>query len=154
MNALKQFVGAFLLSAVPFCLHAELVVLEHTGSARAFAPSEVKRITFEGGKMCVQTYEGETFEWHISGVQKCYFGELPEIPTAIIALQKGKISILGNTLQVTTGAKAWLKVVNAEGKLVLAKKVPAGSTSVSLEQIPAGVYVVTIGHESLKLMKQ
>ena len=145
---------ASLLSGVALCLHAELVVLEHTGSARAFAPSEVKRITFEEGKMCVLTYEGETFEWHISGVQKCYFGELPEMPTAIIALQKGKISILGNTLQVTTDAKAWLKVVNAEGKLVLAKKVPAGSTSVSLEQIPAGVYVVTIGHESFKLMKQ
>ena len=154
MTILKRFGLTFLLSVFAFCLHAELVVLEHTGSARAFAPSEVKRITFEGGKMCVQTYEGETFEWHISGVQKCYFGELPEMPTAIVALQKGKISIWGNTLQVTTGAKALLKVVNAEGKLVLAKKISAGNTSVSLEQIPAGVYVVTIGHESFKLMKQ
>ena len=154
MIILKRLGLIFLLSVFAFCLHAELVVLERAGSARAFVPSKVKRITFEGGKMCVQTHEGETYEWHTSEVQKCYFGELPEVPTAIVAFQYGKISLLGKLLQVSTSANALLKVVNAEGKLVLTKEVPAGKTLVSLEPFPAGVYVVTIGGESLKLMKR
>lgn len=154
MNYLKRFTTVFLLSTFAFCLHAELVVLSRTGLASTFVPSEVKRITFDGGKMYVVTRQGETHEWLISEVQKCYFGALSEDPTSIETLQNRKLRLSQHVLYVDVTAKAVLKVVNAEGRVVLAKKVSAGKTSVSLDALPSGVYVVTIGGETLKLLKR
>ena len=143
-----------LLSVLVASLHAELVVLEYAGTVHSFVPSEVRRITFEQGKMCVLTHQGESYKVPVSEVRKCYFGAVPEGSTSILTMKSGNLVVVGNCLHVETASKKVLTVVNAEGKTVLMKHIPVGNTSVSLETLPGGVYVVTIGGETLKFLKR
>ncbi len=143
-----------LLSVLVAYLHADLIVLEYSGTAHSFVPSEVRRITFEQGRMCVLTHQGETYKLPVSEVRKCYFGIVPDSSTSILTTKSGNLLVVGNYLHVETSAKKVLTVVNAEGKTVLTKHLSVGNTSVSLETLSGGVYVVTIGGETLKFLKR
>lgn len=133
---------------------ADLVVLERSGAARSFVPAEVRRITFDGGRMCVQSSDGTTHFWEVSAVRKCYFGTVSESPTTIGSARAASWKVCGQHLMVSTDSEAVLTVHNTEGRLLLMRHVPVGMSAVNLAELPVGIYVVRMNGETLKLMMQ
>lgn len=154
MQKMKRWGLALLAAGFVATAQADLVVLERSGAARSFVTTEVRRITFDSGRMCVQSNDGTTHSWEVSAVRKCYFGTAPEVPTPVGSARAASWKVCGQHLLVSADSEAVLTVHNTEGRLLLMRHVPVGMSAVSLADLPVGVYVVRMNGETLKLMKQ
>lgn len=110
----------------------------------------VQRITFEEGYVVVTTTDAK-YSYPISVLDKITFTE-KENATAIEALPEqtedltfkdGRLSIKGDGL---------LRIFNTAGALVCIANVKDGA-NVSLNNLPAGVYIVRMGDKTIKLRK-
>ena len=110
----------------------------------------VQRITFEERYVVVTTTDGK-YSYPISALDKITFTEKTDA-TAIEALPEqaedltfkdGRLSIKGNGL---------LRIYNTAGALVCIANVKEGA-NVSLNNLPAGVYIVRMGDKTIKLRK-
>ena len=154
MVEMKRWGLALLAAGCVAVAQADLVVLERNGAACSFVPAEVRRITFEDGRMCVQSLDGTTHSWEVSAVSKCYFGSAPEVPAAVGTVRTTMLMPSGNGLNVHCETAGVLTVQNVKGQLLWLRHVPVGTSMVSLADLPAGVYVVQMNGETLKLMKR
>ena len=58
-----------------------------------------------------------------------------------------------NKLSVTMAQQAEISVYNLNGQLHIRQQLNAGSNTLDLSSMPAGVYIVRIGGKSFKLIK-
>lgn len=150
----KRWMLALLLAGCMSVAHADLVVLERDGTACSLSPANVRSITFDNGRLVVKSVDGTTQTWEVSAVRKCYFGIAPEVPTGVGTASASRWTVRGDNVVVTGTSASVLTVLNAEGRLVLMQYVAAGTSTVSLAKLPAGVYLVRMNGETLKLMKR
>lgn len=103
---------------------------------------------FTDGQLVVNT---DTYEF--SGIKNFYISEEDD-PTAISELKLKPASFDGNTIVLATETSN-VKVYDASGKEVKVEAERAGGhTSISLEGLKKGVYVVSVGKSSMKIMKK
>lgn len=120
-----------------------------TGSEQSISLPTVQKISFAGGNAVVTTTDGQTFTYPLAGLQKMTF---TANPTAIKALptQEKNLTCKGNTLSVT--GSGMLYIYNAAGVLVQMAQVKEGAR-ISLESLPKGVYVASMGEQTIKIKK-
>lgn len=150
----KRWMLALLVAGCVSAAHADLVVLERDGTACSLSPEKVRSITFDSGRMTVKTVDGTMQTWEVSAIRKCYFGAAPEVPTGVSAALASRWVVRGDNVMVSSASASVLTVLNAEGRLVLMQHVVAGTSTVSLANLPAGVYLVRMNGKTLKLMKR
>ncbi len=110
----------------------------------------IQKITFEvsAGNVVVTTTEGEV-RFPISEMEKMFFSTTP---TAIEAMPKKS-----ETLAVSNGAlkvkgEGLLRIFASNGALLRMAKVE-GETSISLDNLPKGTYIVNMGKQTIKIQK-
>ena len=110
----------------------------------------VQRITFEEGYVVVTTTEGK-HSYPISVLDKMTFTEKDEA-TAIQALpeQAENLTCKDGTLAIK--GNGMLRIYNTAGALVSIANVKEGA-NISLDNLPAGVYVVRMGDKAIKIRK-
>lgn len=157
----QKYLFALLLGAVATSAQADWVVLEKDGSATTAATGQVKRITFRDGMMITLLHDGTQTENAIADVRKCYFGDAPDAPveTAIEALGTDdntacRFHTDGHTLTVSGAAGHTLLVRSVDGRTLKTLRPDASNAVVNLSDLPAGTYVVTVGTQTLKLLKR
>lgn len=110
----------------------------------------VQKITFQDGNVVVTTSEG-VHSYPISILNKMTF-TTKDIETAITTLPEqsegltyadGQLSIKGNGL---------LRVYNTSGAMVSVVNVEEGA-NVNLNQFPAGIYIIRMGEQAIKVKK-
>ena len=112
-----------------------------------YAVSDLKKITFSNGNVVVEKKDGTSTTTAMSSISRMYFGA---ISTGI-----QDVNMAGNNFDgksITMGKKGRVRIFRASGQMVSDGNYESGQ-SVSLENLPAGVYVVEVGGNSFKIAK-
>ncbi len=111
--------------------------------------STVRKITFDTTQALVTTDEG-VVTFPLSELQKMAF---TTDATAISQLPEQAGGLRFENGQLTVGKAGLLRVYNASGSLMRIASVTAKGGKVDLSQLPAGLYIVSQGKESIKVIK-
>lgn len=126
----------------------QYLTITYTGSVSNIYLPIVQRISFEDDYLKVTTSEGwEKFP--LSLVEKITF---TESPTAIEALpeQAENLTYKDGTLAIK--GDGLLRIFSTNGALVSIANVKEGA-NVSLDKLPAGVYIVRMGDKTIKVRR-
>ncbi len=148
----KRLLIAALLTAVSLCGMAQeykYLTAAYNGVEQSFELATVQKITFEDDNVVVTTSQG-IMSLPLGEMEKMFFSAEA---TAISSLKStGKsLTMDGNLLRVS--GKGYLYIYNTEGQLVRMAHAD-GDMSVSLSSLPKGVYIVSLGDETIKITKQ
>lgn len=134
----------------------QVLMLElRDGSRVAYYLESHPKVTFSGSDLCLSTFDVEV-SYPFDEVRKYTF-EMAN-PTAVSAPSGGSSAVQVHSDGVrfsglSSGAE--VSVYAANGRRVLVRRAGSdGSCSVSLEAMPAGVYVIQYGKSNLKMMKR
>jgi len=111
--------------------------------------STVQKITFEDSNCVVTTTEGN-YSFPLSQMEKMTF---TADPTAIEALPLQSENMKCLNGQLTLGQTGLLRIYNASGALIRVAQVSQKGTTVSLASLPSGLYIVTLGGQTIKVKK-
>ncbi len=133
---------------------ADLVVLNQDGTSQETPLENVQRISFSGSNVVTTLKDGTTLTTPLAGVQKIYFGN-DSGNTGIdqVAItEKESLLINGNTL--TANGTGTLRVLSADGRELISRHLSGKGEQVSFDNLPQGVYIVTLNGRSVKLLKK
>lgn len=136
---MKQLLSLLLLFMVCSSVSASTVMLIHPkegGTATRVLLSEQPVATYEGEELVIAT-TSTTLRFPLSSIERLTFSE--EETTAVPSI---------SVLQDQAGESS---VYNMEGQLL--KTVPAGQ-AVSVDQLPAGLYIIKNNITTYKLLKK
>lgn len=141
---------AIALAAQALAEDFNLYVIDSSNEKTAYAVSDLQKITFDNGSVVITTTSGTTAAYSISGIGQMYFDTeasdaINDIDQAAIRFNGQDISFPGRADRVT--------VCQANGALVAAGKDLQGR-SLSLADLPAGVYIVNIDGKGFKVVRQ
>ena len=139
----RNLIALALFAVAATAAQADIIVLQTDGTvATQEAVSNVQKITFADGNVCVALTDGSTQTSAISATRKIYFSDD----------ETGIQSIFGNTL--STAGRGTLRVVDAAGRVVLQRTLSADAADVSLDALPNGVYILSLNGKSTKILKR
>lgn len=146
---MKRILLAFIATFVSLSMFADdetglYIVASETS---IYAVSDLKKITFSNGNVVVESIDGTSTTTAMSSISRMYFGA---IPTGI-----QDVNLAGNNFDgksITMGKKGRVRIFRASGQMVSDGNYESGQ-SISLESLPAGVYVVEVGGSSFKIAK-
>lgn len=148
----KTLIAAMLLmaSASMMADNYNFLTITHGDTEDDISLPTVQRITFEEDYVVVTTSEGK-FSYPISVLDKMTFTEKDDA-TAIEALpeQAKDMTYKDGTLAIK--GDGMLRVYSTNGALVSIAYVKEGA-NISLDKLPAGVYVVRMGDKTIKVRK-
>jgi len=148
----KNILAALLLMVCTSMMadNAKFLTITYSGSEQNIALPIVQKITFENGYVVVTTTEGK-HSYPISVLDKMTFTEKDEA-TAIKALpeQAENMTCKDGTLAVK--GDGMLRIYNTSGALISIAYVKEGA-NISLDNLPAGVYIVRMGDKAIKVRK-
>lgn len=111
------------------------------------------KITFSNGQMLFHVGNTVKSTINIKDIDRLYFygvqGSVDAMPNAQIAIY----SAASEELTVNAQAGTTVNVYHANGACVISMVQTIAATPISLAHLPAGVYVVTVGSETLKFVK-
>lgn len=110
--------------------------------------SKVQKITFSASEVIVATTEGNV-TFPLSQMEKMTF---TADPTAIEKLPESSDNLRFENGRLQTG-NGILRVYNAGGALIHIANVTEKKGSVDLSTLPAGLYIVSQGKETIKIKK-
>lgn len=121
---------------------------KYNNEEKSIELASIRKITFEAGDVVVYTSEGQV-KFPLSEMEKMFFSEAPTaiesmpMETASMKVSGGVLSVSGNGL---------LRIYSSNGQLQQMAKVD-GSSRISLQNLPKGVYIISIGNQSIKFNK-
>lgn len=121
---------------------------KYNNEEKSIELASIRKITFEAGDVVVYTSEGQV-KFPLSEMEKMFFSEAPTaiesmpMETASMKVSGGVLSVSGNGL---------LRIYSSNGQLQQMAKV-YGSSRISLQNLPKGVYIINIGNQSIKFNK-
>ena len=146
----KTFLAALLLMASTSMMadNFQYLTLTYDNHEQNISLPIVQRISFEEDYVVVTTTEG-THRYPITLLEKITF---TESATAIEALpeQLENLTYKNGTLAIK--GDGLLRVYSANGALVSVANVKEGA-NISLDKLPAGVYVVRMGDKTIKVRR-
>ncbi len=143
---------AALLAAVCLQTRADgykYLVAAYNGEEASYELATVQKITFEDGNVVITTSEG-VVSLPEEEMEKMYFSATSTRVNSLPLAAEG-LSVSGNTLLVS--GKGLLYIYNMGGQLIEMAKVD-GQMNISLSSLPHGLYVVSMGGESIKFVKE
>lgn len=126
------------------------LTISYSGTEQSIPLPIVKRITFEDGYVVVSTAEGK-HSYPISVLEKMTFTTVDD-PTAIEALPEQAENVVYKNGTLSVKGSGLLRVYTTSGALVSIAQVAEGA-NISLNDLPAGVYVVRMGDKTIKVKK-
>lgn len=116
-------------------------------------PYDNAKITFSNGQMLFH-YDGNVVgTFNIKDVEKLFF----YITGSVDKIQKNKVVSYSSDceeLSVNSPVGTSVVVYHVNGNRVLSHLQTIASSTISVAHLPAGIYVVVIGSETLKFVKQ
>lgn len=145
---LKSILAALLLMVCANMMAEKYLTITYSGSEQNISLPIVQKITFEEGYVVVTTAEGK-HSYPISVLDKMTFTESEDAIKALpeqaenLTYKDGTLSIKGDGM---------LRIYNTSGALISIANVKEGA-NISLDNLPAGVYIVHMGNKTIKVRK-
>ncbi len=143
------FVGSMQLSA------QQMAVAFNNGGELMLEEDYTKcKITFSNGEMLFQVNEKVIETIEIKDISRIYFYEVNASVDAMQGDELATYSVAREELVVHAQPGAVVTVYHVSGAKVLSHIQTIANTSISVAHLPAGIYMVVIGSETLKFVKQ
>ena len=120
------------------------------GAEESISLPVVKKITFENGYVVINTSEGN-HSYPLSILDKMTFTQ-DETATALETMPEQTESLTYADGKLIVKGSGLLRVYNASGAMISVAEVKEGA-NISMGNVPAGVYVVSFGEQTIKLRK-
>ena len=152
---MKKLILAFLATCTTTFAMAQdtyrYLTVATSSAEQSLELATLQKIVFDtiGQKVIVTTSEG-VVEFPLSEMQKMFFSTTP---TAIETLttQNSTLRVTGSTLHAN--GKGLLHLYNAAGTLLHMAHIE-GDTCITLEHLPAGLYIINLGQQTIKYSKR
>lgn len=144
----KSILAALLLMVCTSMMADKYLTITSRGTDQSIPLPVVQKITFEEGYVVVTTTQG-THSYPIANLDKMTFTETGDAIKALpeqaenLTYKDGVLAIKGDGM---------LRIYNTSGALVSIANVKEGA-NVSLDGLPAGVYIVRMGDKTIKIRK-
>lgn len=112
------------------------------------ALAQVKKITFSGSDLVVTSTDGTETRVGLSTLDRLYFSDEP---TAVRAARQDGLSFRNG--RVVASGQGVLSVYNSSGAIVRQQTVGSSRTEVNIATLPAGIYIVRLGNQTIKIAK-
>ena len=159
MKKLFLFQLLLLCSTIVFA-ESSLVIQPLTGSDQATAIASIGKIQFESASVYLYDKAGiELGHAPISDIHKIVFLDVSDTPTAIDDVQQNGISIFPNptTESLTVkglNANQTIRVYSLNGELLTSSQSQDGEAIIHVNHLPKGNYLLQVGAEVIKFIKQ
>lgn len=162
----RQLVGAMLVSIAAMAMPADalaeraVVVISKDGTTREVALADVARIDIGQGKLTLHTSAGEANDLAYESLDRMLIGADMGTSSISSILKDGEIAIwptlVTSDIHVSgVEAGSTISVYSAGGvKVASAKADDEGNASIDISGAASGVYVVSAGNHSVKIMKK
>lgn len=127
-----------------------LYIIDSANEKTAYAVNDLQKITFDNGSVVITANDGTTASFSISGISQMYFNT--EAADGINAIDQAAIRFDGQAISFT-GRADRVTVCQPNGTLVATGTDLQGS-SLSLADLPTGIYIVNIDGKGFKVVKQ
>lgn len=150
---MKKRIVTYLLFAASIPAMAEdyqYLTVTRNSTEKSIELASIKKITFEAnaGNVVVTTTEGEE-RFPLSEMEKMFFSVTPTAIEAMPMQSEGMKLVKG---ELKVKGEGMLRIYNASGSLQRMAQVK-GETSISLENLPSGTYIVNLGNQTIKFKK-
>ncbi len=156
----------FLLSVallVPVSLHAEewgIAVIKTDGSIRQVKFSDIERIDIGQNSMNIRTLSDGNTDYTYTGLTRVDIGVAISDTVSVEKLTaNGSIAVWPiptkesvNVSGAPVGTR--VSVYNSMGRIVATAITAANTQSFDMSELPSGMYIVTVGQHSIKIVKQ
>lgn len=150
---LYLILALLLLGVVQVQAQQVAVVTADKTTEYGYHPYGNAKITFSNGQMLFH-YDGSVVgSYSIKDVKKLFF----YITGSVNEIQKNKVLAYSSDreeLFVNSPAGTSVVVFHANGNRVLSHLQTIASSTISVAHLPAGIYMVVVGSETLKFVKQ
>ena len=128
----------------------QFLTVAHSSVEKSIELASIQKITFEvaAGNVVVTTTEGEV-RFPISEMEKMYFSTTATALEALPLKSEG-LTLKGGQLKVK--GDGLLRIYAANGTVQRMAQVQ-GEASISLENLPKGIYIVNLGDQTIKIRK-
>lgn len=138
------------MAAEPLALHMLLT----DGTTRIFKFANAPEVTFAGDKLTVTSAQ-DAITVDIDNVQEFHFGDIPTDIDEVGEVARTIINVADGEVLVHNAALSNVGVFDIDGhKLSPSVRQQSDGISISLRSLPAGVYIIRINDQSLKVTKR
>ena len=135
---------------------AQRIVLEKNDSGKqAVALQNFRRITFNGSTVNIAQNDGTIIGTEMSDIAKIYFDDYTRIGEVDFNEGKDLISyISSDEIAVNCKAGEEIAIYNVSGSMVQQKIQESDGGSISIANLPKGIYLLRANRQTVKLIKK
>ena len=153
---MKRFliIAILFIAAIPS--FAQRIVLEKNDSGKqAVALQNFRRITFNGSTVNIAQNDGTIIGTEMSDIAKIYFDDYTRIGEVDFNDGKDLISyISSDEIAVNCKAGEEIAIYNVSGSMVQQKIQESDGGSISIANLPKGIYLLRANRQTVKLIKK
>ena len=153
---MKRFliIAILFIAAIPS--FAQRIVLEKNDSGKqAVALQNFRRITFNGSTVNIAQNDGTIIGTEMSDIAKIYFDDYTRIGEVDFNEGKDLISyISSDEIAVNCKAGEEIAIYNVSGSMVQQKIQESDGVSISIANLPKGIYLLRANRQTVKLIKK
>ena len=148
----------------------KLYVSQKSGTQTVFTASDLRKLTFDGGKMVVNKTDGSGSDYSLGDIRYlCFNDYITGVPQSV-ASQSSKLSVYPNPVadqlqieyQTAKAGNTQIEILDLQGKLLLQQAL--GSTAgtnhdqITVTKLAKGIYLCRVNNgksiETIKFLKQ
>ena len=153
---MKRFliIAILFIAAIPS--FAQRIVLEKNDSGKqAVALQNFRRITFNGSTVNIAQNDGTIIGTEMSDIAKIYFDDYTRIGEVDFNEGKDLISyISSDEIAVNCNAGEEIAIYNVSGSMVQQRTQESDGGSISIANLPKGIYLLRANRQTVKLIKK
>ncbi len=149
----RGLLACFALNMAVQTAQADLILTFADGTTANYAVSGVQKLTFANGALQVTT-SGNTTTHALSSLKKLSFGDVTTNIKPVGTKTEAQVTLNGSTLSVSGARGGRLRVFTIDGRQVMNEQLATDNAQLSAHDWAAGVYVVQVGSNSVKIVKQ
>ena len=153
---MKKFIilAILVIAAIPSC--AQRIVLEKNDSGKlAVALQNFRRITFNGSTVNIAQNDDTVIGTEMSDIARIYFDDYTRISEVDFNDGKDLISyISSDEIAVNCNAGEEIAIYNVSGSMVQQRTQESDGGSISIANLPKGIYLLRANRQTVKLIKK
>lgn len=133
-----------------------LIVKLYDGSEKTQELSSLQTMKFADSNLLVNTTDGESASYNISSIQKLYF-KSTSTDVDVITDNTDDILFYPNPASDVIYIKncsenSLMSVFNIDGRLIYQTKISTSTSSVNIQNLPQGVYLLKTNNQTFKII--
>ena len=153
---MKKILTLFILMVATLSVSAQhIIVLKTDNGSQAVELQKFRRMTFSGTSVNIMQADGTVESADMSDITRIYFGDYTGIKNVDFNGGKELVSyISADEVAVNCEAGKEIAIYNVSGTMVLKSVQDSDGGSVSIANLPKGIYLLRANGQTVKIIKR